>query len=90
MKLHRPSVQRVASTPKESYDVYPFSHKLGYTTMAADEIDTEAALQRELARTLTEAASNGIDVEGAWAVETDYADLPDWDLEIVALTDSRE
>ena len=59
--------------------------------MAADEpIDTEEVFHGKLQTIVNEAASNGIEVEGAWPVLNDDPRLPDWDLEIVALAETDE
>jgi hypothetical protein len=51
-------------------------------------IETEEAFHERLHEVVTVAAANGVDVEGAWPVLHEGGDAPDWDLEIVALTDS--
>ena len=58
--------------------------------MTADKpIATEEAFHDRLRTVVRQAAANGIDVEGAWPVLTEEADLPDWDLEIVTLTETE-
>lgn len=59
--------------------------------MTADEpIATEAAFHDRLTAVVTEADENGVDVEGAWPVLTEEDDVPDWDLEIVALAGTEQ
>ena len=59
--------------------------------MTADKpIASERAFHDRLRCVVREAAANEVDVEGAWPVLTDEDDLPDWDLEIVALAETEQ
>lgn len=58
--------------------------------MPTDEsIVTEDAFQQRLRELVTEAAGNGVDVEGSWPVLHDDPDAAEWDIEIVALAKSN-
>lgn len=52
-------------------------------------VTTEERFQDRLRRLVTEAAANGVDVEGSWPVVDDDGEGLDWDVEIVQLARSR-
>lgn len=56
--------------------------------VADDSIESDEAFNRQLKTLLDEAASNGVELEGGWPVQTDTSDIPDWDIEITALAES--
>ncbi|MFC7044624.1 hypothetical protein ACFQH6_03615 [Halobacteriaceae archaeon GCM10025711] len=58
-------------------------------TRASDtsrEVTDEAAFDAALGRLLRTAYRNDVTVRGAWDCRTDAADLPDWDVQITAVT----
>lgn len=48
---------------------------------------TEETFQTGLRDLLGEAHDSGIEVRGAWPILNDDPEVPDWDLEIVVLSD---
>lgn len=51
-------------------------------------VTTEEVLHERLQEIINSAASNGVDVEGAWPVLNGDSGLPDWDLEIIRLAET--
>lgn len=52
---------------------------------AGKRIDTEEQFHERLRELVVVASTNEVDIGGGWPVLTDDADVPDWDVEIVAL-----
>lgn len=63
---------------------------MGRSMVTRDVIDTEETFEKYVRDIVTRATANGVDVEGAWPVVTDDPDVPDWDLEIVRLSEPGE
>jgi len=49
-------------------------------------IEKETDFQEQLGSLVEEAYENGVDVRGGWPVRVNEEDVPDWDVEIVALS----
>lgn len=55
--------------------------------MNSAPIRSESAFHEAMCALVRAATENGVDVEGSWPVSTD--DGPEWDVEIVRLTDAE-
>jgi hypothetical protein len=52
--------------------------------------DAEHEFHERLREVVTDAAEDGVDVEGSWPVRNDDSAEPDWDIEIIRLAESNQ